>query len=65
MQDLEIEHERSKGQSSVESTDAKRISESKIQNLKEQIRSLEEQNQQKDGIIATLKSTIGVKDGEL
>ena len=48
---------------STDITDTKKLYDSKIQNLNEQIRSLEEQNQQKSGIISTLKATIEVKDG--
>lgn len=64
LDDLNYEHDRSKGQSSTELGDVKKLYDSRIQNLTEQIRSLEEQNQQKNGIIATLKQTIEVKDGE-
>ena len=52
------DHDRTKTKATVDSDDTKRMHDSKVQQLAEKIRSLEELNSQRDGIISTLKNTI-------
>lgn len=60
--ELKDDHDRAKGRATNEFEEQRKIYDLKLKQLEERIRSLDEQNAQKDKTIATLKNSIEVKE---